>query len=240
VTAVRTPADEFVPDGVKWLAACLAGLGGEPKFAERYAAHIHYALIAQRHHLATGGRDLATGASVENRAGVIEELKALLRAAKTGNNQRLLDAWAHSGDRTRELVWPTRIARAAIKTGRAQAFLSGPAAPLFIINAPFAADAIPMIEQALAVARAKPAEERRRRQSDAGVEDVIKAIVEAYRALTGQRAGLTYNAINGKWGGRFLDLCRDIGLHFSLPEVYSISRLRRVTARRRSPLTNVH
>jgi hypothetical protein len=230
---MHTPADEYVPDGVKWLVGCLADLGGEPKLAEHYAAHIHYALIAQRHHLATAGRNLATGARVENRAGVVEELKALLRAAEIGN-QRLLDAWARAGDRTRNLVWPNYIAHEAIKSGRAQAFVAGPGAPLFIINAPHAVDAVPLIEQALTVARAKSAAERRRRQSDAAIDEVIKAVIAAYESLTVRRAGLTYDAVMGKLSGPFFELCRDIGEHFHIPEIYSTRRLRRITTRRRS------
>jgi hypothetical protein len=232
---VHTAADE-----VKWLSCRLSHLTEEQILAERHAIGIHHTLIAQRFRTRTAGHDLGTGERVESKDGVMEELKTLRRAAKTGSNRQFIKAWARAGFRAHQLIWPRDVAREHLKSGRCQAFVSSPDDPLLVINAPLAADAVALVEQAIASVGTQPAGERRRRQGDAAIDDIIKAIAQAYRALTGHRAGLTYKDLTGEWGGCFLDLCRDIGLHFSVPQVYSISRLRRVTARRRSPLTNVH
>jgi hypothetical protein len=234
--------DQWLPDGVKWLAARLSRLKNDRR-TEHHAIGIHHTLVAKRFCTETAGHDLEKGGGrAKNKEGVTEELEALLSAAKTGCNQRFITAWARAGHRTHKLVWPRDLARQDIKAGQAHAFVSKPGAiinapiatergdPLLIINAPIAADAVVRIEGALAIRRAQP---DRRRQPDAAIDDVIRAIAAAFEALAGRPAGLTYDAIKGKLSGPFFELCRDIGEYFGIPEIYSTSRLRRIVGRPR-------
>jgi hypothetical protein len=183
--------EQWLPDGVKWLAARLSSLRDDRlsssrddrQLTEHHAIGIHHTLVAKRFRTETAGHDLGkAGGRVKNKEGVTVELEALLSAANTGCNQRFMNAWAHAGHRTHKLVWPRDLARQDIKAGRAHAFVSKPGDTLLIINAPIATDAVVRIEEALATLRARPADDRRRRQPDAAIDDVIRVAAAAFGA----------------------------------------------------------
>jgi hypothetical protein len=244
---MHTPADEFIPDGVKWLAAGLSRLKEvDRQVAEHHAIAIHHTLTDQKVRAATAGYNLETYERVESKEGIIKDLHTLLRATMSGD-RLFLRAWARIGHRTQKLVWPLDIARRDIKAGRARAFVSKPLkvgqqlaksrpldGPLIIINAPLAADIAPRIRGVLANLQSQPTDDRRHRVADVTIDAAITAIADAYEALTEHRATVTYrpNPHPGRYSGAFVELCRDIAEHFHIPEICSIRRLRATIKRR--------
>jgi hypothetical protein len=224
-------------DEIQWLVAQLSALPAgqrQPcRSVDAHAMSILDRVIAARARIETTGHDLAAGTPVEKSPGVVEELRALKRAAKTGSNRVFMNAWASCGNRTRQLVWPSDVARTDIKAGRCHAWVSPPGARLLVINAPRCADAMPLIDQAIETVRSEPASERRRRQPDPLISELIECIAAAFEDISGRQAKPPFwRPVDGHWDGPFFQLCCRIDEHFALKNTLSGRRLRSVIARR--------
>ena len=182
------------------------------------------------------GRERPYAERVPAHRGTENELKRLQRAAKGKSDRRWQTAWLGVSSKTHSLIgWPplppviTRVdstgklvrERADIDVSHRRVSVRGLHAIM-----PTRADAVPLIEAALAKLEAIPAAERRKRERDTHADDAVRAVAVAYCDLTGERRGLFWDEMRGLYRGGLLDLGRAIEARFGDAGLFSVRHIK--------------